>query len=87
MDPLPDEEQAELIRKRHLYRRLILTRKVALPRAAATRLIGPDCAYHLYGQLKTTNPSDESTDKESAEPERKEIRELKVNTPRGHPHG
>ena len=30
------------------YRRLILLGAVRLPRPAAHRLVGPDCAYHLY---------------------------------------
>ena len=64
MNHKTDDEQAELIRKRYLYRRLILTKKVALPRTSATQLIGPDCAYHLYSQFKPTKPSDEN-DQES----------------------
>lgn len=45
----PDPKtQAEMLRKRYQYRRLILEKKVALPRQAAAGLIGPDCAYHLY---------------------------------------
>jgi len=30
------------------YRRLILLGKVSLPLEAARRIVGPDCAYHLY---------------------------------------
>jgi hypothetical protein len=30
------------------YRRLVLLGKARLPLGAARRLIGPDCAYHLY---------------------------------------
>ena len=60
MDHKTDDEQAELIRKRYLYRRLILTKKVNLARPSATRLIGPDCAYHLYSQFNPTTPPDES---------------------------
>ena len=30
------------------YRRLVLLGKAKLPLAAARRLVGPDCAYHLY---------------------------------------
>ena len=41
-------ENAELIRKKHRYRKLILSGRVRLPRHAAVPLIGPDCAYHLY---------------------------------------
>ena len=57
MDHNTDDEQAELIRKRYLYRRLILTKKVSLSRPSATQLIGPDCAYHLYSQHQPTNPA------------------------------
>ena len=39
------------------YRRLVLLGKVRLPFAEARRLVGPDCAYHLYfrhaGTLRT----------------------------------
>ena len=31
-----------------LYRRLVLLGKVSLPLAEARKLVGPDCAYHLY---------------------------------------
>jgi hypothetical protein len=30
------------------YKRLVLLGKVDLPLAEARRLVGPDCAYHLY---------------------------------------
>ncbi len=40
--------KADDIRRRYLYRRLILSGKVKLPRVQAVRLVGPDCAYHLY---------------------------------------
>lgn len=40
--------KAEEIRIRHSYRNLILLKKVNLSQEAARRLIGPDCAYHLY---------------------------------------
>ena len=46
-------EQAENIRKKYLYRRLIMSKKVKIKRKAATGLIGPDCAYHLYSQMST----------------------------------
>ena len=69
MEPSKNTEEAELIRKRYLYRRLILTKKVALPRRSATQLIGPDCAYHLYGQLK---PSDLPEENDTTSPRLKE---------------
>ncbi len=40
---------AEETRLRYLYRSLILRGRLRLPREAAVPLIGPDCAYHLYG--------------------------------------
>jgi hypothetical protein len=43
----PDE-----IRLRYLYRRLVLGGSVRLPLDAARRLVGPDCAYHLYATDK-----------------------------------
>jgi hypothetical protein len=36
------------IRIRYLYRHLILRGKVKVSFESARRLIGPDCAYHLY---------------------------------------
>ena len=41
-------EKAESIRKRYKYRRLIMSGKMVLPHDDAVRLLGPDCAYHLY---------------------------------------
>ncbi len=31
-----------------VYRRLVLLGRVNLPLAEARKLVGPDCAYHLY---------------------------------------
>ena len=53
-------EEAESVRKRYLYRRLIMTGKIALPPSAAVRLIGPDCAYHLYSLMANLEPGDET---------------------------
>jgi len=38
----------EEIRLRYLYRRLVLWGRGRIPLEAARRLVGPDCAYHLY---------------------------------------
>jgi len=48
--------EAERIRIQHQYKRLVLLDRVRLPLAAARRLVGPDCAFHLYarGQQQTT---------------------------------
>ncbi len=40
--------QSEEIRLRYLYRRLIIEGKVNISFDAARKLVGPDCAYHLY---------------------------------------
>ena len=39
---------AEADRIRLEYRRLILLGKLRLPLEEARKLVGPDCAYHLY---------------------------------------
>ncbi len=41
-------EEAELLRRKYLYRRLICRGTLRLPLKAALPLVGPDCAYHLY---------------------------------------
>ena len=41
--------RAEELRRKYKYRKLIVTRRMDLPLGAARKLVGPDCAYHLYG--------------------------------------
>jgi len=41
-------EQAATLRILGQYKRLVLLGKARLPLAVARRLVGPDCAYHLY---------------------------------------
>ncbi|HZM49309.1 MAG TPA: hypothetical protein VFE68_02405 [Vicinamibacteria bacterium] len=43
-----DEIEARRILAR--YKRLILLGKARLPLEQARRIVGPDCAYHLYGR-------------------------------------
>ncbi|MBN2482823.1 MAG: hypothetical protein JXD21_01315 [Candidatus Omnitrophica bacterium] len=57
---LMDVNLSEIIRKRYTYRRLILQGKILLPYKAASCLIGPDCAYHLYSLIDTTLPYDKN---------------------------
>jgi len=47
---------SEEVRLRYLYRKLILEGKVVLSFEFAKKLIGPDCAFHLYSNIdsKTT---------------------------------
>ena len=51
-----NDAQAEILRKKYKYRRLILEGKLVLPHEEAAKLLGPDCAYHLYS-LKESSPS------------------------------
>lgn len=42
------ERDSEAVRRAYRLRKLIVTGRLTLPRAAAGPLVGPDCAYHLY---------------------------------------
>ena len=44
-------DDAEEMRVRYRYRRLILQRQARVSLEVAKRLIGPDCAYHLYAGI------------------------------------
>ena len=41
-------ERLEALRILSRYRRMVLLGRARLPLDAARRLVGPDCAYHLY---------------------------------------
>jgi len=41
-------ERLEALRILGRYRRMVLLGKAMLPFEQARRLVGPDCAYHLY---------------------------------------
>ena len=49
------------------YKRLILLGKASLPLEVARRIVGPDCAYHLYFR----HAGDESTPKRTRRRRRK----------------
>lgn len=52
----------EEIRLRYLYRTTILRGGTRLPLEAARKLVGPDCAFHLYATmtgLGEATPADE----------------------------
>ncbi len=38
------------------YKRLILLGKISLPLEEARRIVGPDCAYHLYFRHASDDP-------------------------------
>jgi len=46
----PMKPEAEKIRIRYLYRRKILNGELNVSHSTAKRMVGPDCAYHLYGR-------------------------------------
>jgi hypothetical protein len=39
------------------YRRMVLLGRAKLPLDAARRLVGPDCAYHLYFRHAAARPA------------------------------
>lgn len=46
-------EKAEQMRIKYKYRMMIMKGKVWINYKGAARLIGPDCAFHLYSTIKT----------------------------------
>jgi hypothetical protein len=50
------EERAEVMRKKSLYRDLILSGRLVLPHERAAQLLGPDCLYHLYSTRRRRTP-------------------------------
>lgn len=53
-----ENDRAELVRLKYKYRELILKKKIKLPHKKASKLIGPDCAYHLYSGFDGKNESE-----------------------------
>ena len=51
-----DSGRHEAARLRYHYRRLILLGRVTLPLETARRIVGPDCAYHLYFRHRQEAP-------------------------------
>ncbi|HET6899039.1 MAG TPA: hypothetical protein VFK70_11850 [Vicinamibacteria bacterium] len=45
-------EAVEAARVLARYKRLILLGAARLPLEQARRIVGPDCAYHLYGRVR-----------------------------------
>jgi hypothetical protein len=42
------KEEAEIIRIGYKYRKMLQSGKIRIPYHDAVKMIGPDCAYHLY---------------------------------------
>jgi hypothetical protein len=49
-------ERLEALRILGRYRRMVLLGRARLPFDAARRLVGPDCAYHLYFRHAAARP-------------------------------
>ena len=56
--------EADAIRKKYLYREMIQRGKVPLKYRSASRLIGPDCAYHLYGQYSARSLDEQNREEQ-----------------------
>jgi len=56
----PMKPEAERIRIRNLYRRKILSGELNVSHSTAKRMVGPDCAYHLYGRHAITKSKAQS---------------------------
>lgn len=66
--------KAEETRIRYLYRDMVLRGRIKLPFDAARKLVGPDCAYHLYSVMEFNDNHFEDTDnKDSKKTEKTEI--------------
>jgi hypothetical protein len=50
-------DTSEEIRLRYLYRKLILEGRITLSFESAKKIIGPDCAYHLYSVPESKGPT------------------------------
>jgi hypothetical protein len=46
------EIRAEILRKKHRYRELLLSGRITLSHERAAQLLGPDCLYQLYALEK-----------------------------------
>ncbi|TNF52033.1 MAG: hypothetical protein JSV71_06030 [Nitrospiraceae bacterium] len=53
--------KAEEIRIRYLYRNMALRGKISLPLEVSRKLIGPDCAYHLYSIKSAERKKEENS--------------------------
>lgn len=52
------ESSVDETRRKYLYRRMIIGQQIKLPARLAKKLVGPDCAFHLYRGHVPENKSD-----------------------------
>jgi hypothetical protein len=72
--------EAEIIRIRYLYRRKILNGELNVSHSTAKRLVGPDCAYHLYGRHTKSKPKAQSPKSRIQSPKEKKNNKWKVES-------
>jgi len=56
-----NDNNAEIIRLKYKYRKLIIQGKIRINRNEAVKLIGPDSAYHLYFTVNSKNSEKKSS--------------------------
>ena len=56
-----ENDQYEITRLKYKYRELILKKKIKLPIRKASKLIGPDCAFHLYSAFSGNEENNSTT--------------------------
>ena len=56
-DSVADDSEADEVRLRYKYRKLVTNGGIKLPIRLAKKLVGPDCAYQLYSQHRPGNQS------------------------------
>ncbi len=58
----PAASDSDFIKKKYFYRTLIVKGKARVKNALTTRrLVGPDCAYHLYSYMKNDDAETEAS--------------------------
>ena len=58
------ESSVDETRRKYLYRRMIVGQQIKLPSRLAKKLVGPDCAYHLYrGMVPQGAKSEKQSDR------------------------
>ncbi|QEG21761.1 hypothetical protein [Mariniblastus fucicola] len=43
-----EDSIAEELRRKYLYRKLVINGGIKMPARLAMKMVGPDCAFHLY---------------------------------------
>ncbi|MBF0338417.1 MAG: hypothetical protein HQL05_11360 [Nitrospirae bacterium] len=54
-----ETDKGRNIRLKYLYRKMVISGKARIPYAAAVKLVGPDCAYHLYSTVNLKSREEE----------------------------